>query len=246
MLKLLEGSLVNVPDVKSPRKLLDTTNILFIACGAFNGLDKIISRRKHKKTIGFDMLTSLNESTTQDNYTSSVNPNTTDFVNLFQSFESSAHEENAERDKLLQEVEANDLITYGMIPEFVGRFPIITALHSLNEEMLVRVLTEPRNALIKQYQLLFNIDGVSVSFIITIMFNNCGSRLVNMMIFSMGLERLLNFIEIINLSKTTIENLKVVNGHFVLVWDSLEIRIHNPPTWNRTHDLQSCLRTPNL
>ncbi|KAH9588044.1 hypothetical protein MS3_00005563 [Schistosoma haematobium] len=165
MLKLLEGSLVNVPDVKSPRKLrgetflVDTTNILFIACGAFNGLDKIISRRKHKKTIGFDMLTSLNESTTQDNYTSSVNPNTTDFVNLFQSFESSAHEENAERDKLLQEVEANDLITYGMIPEFVGRFPIITVLHSLNEEMLVRVLTEPRNALIKQYQLLFNIDG---------------------------------------------------------------------------------------
>ncbi|CAH8529038.1 unnamed protein product [Schistosoma mattheei] len=165
MLKLLEGSLVNVPDVKSPRKLrgetflVDTTNILFIACGAFNGLDKIISRRKHKKTIGFDMLTSMNESTTQDNCTSSVNPNTTDFVNLFQNFESSAHEENAERDKLLQEVEANDLITYGMIPEFVGRFPIITALHSLNEEMLVRVLTEPRNALIKQYQLLFNIDG---------------------------------------------------------------------------------------
>ncbi|VDP64845.1 unnamed protein product [Schistosoma mattheei] len=174
MLKLLEGSLVNVPDVKSPRKLrgetflVDTTNILFIACGAFNGLDKIISRRKHKKTIGFDMLTSMNESTTQDNCTSSVNPNTTDFVNLFQNFESSAHEENAERDKLLQEVEANDLITYGMIPEFVGRFPIITALHSLNEEMLVRVLTEPRNALIKQYQLLFNIDGVSVSFIITV------------------------------------------------------------------------------
>lgn len=114
------------------------------------------------------MLTPLNESTTRDNCTSSVNPNTTDFVNLFQSFESSAHEENAERDKLLQEVEANDLITYGMIPEFVGRFPIITALHSLNEEMLVRVLTEPRNALIKQYQLLFNIDGVSVSFIITV------------------------------------------------------------------------------
>ncbi|CAH8556273.1 unnamed protein product [Schistosoma rodhaini] len=165
MLKLLEGSVVNVPDVKSPRKLrgetfvVDTTNILFIACGAFNGLDKIISRRKHKKTIGFDMLTSMSESTAQDKCISPVNPSATDSLNLFQSFESSAHEENDERDKLLQEVEANDLITYGMIPEFVGRFPIITALHSLNEEMLVRVLTEPRNALIKQYQLLFNIDG---------------------------------------------------------------------------------------
>ncbi|KAK4471235.1 hypothetical protein MN116_004682 [Schistosoma mekongi] len=165
MLKLLEGSIVNVPDGKSSRKLrgetvqVDTTNILFIASGAFNGLDKIIGRRKHKKTIGFVDVASLNKSATHNQVTSSDSRNLTNFENLFQNFENSAYEENIERDNLLQEVEARDLIDYGIIPEFVGRFPIITVLHSLNDEMLVRILTEPRNALLKQYQLLFSIDG---------------------------------------------------------------------------------------
>ncbi|CAH8848691.1 unnamed protein product [Trichobilharzia szidati] len=184
MLKLLEGSIVNVPDGKSSRKLrgetvqVDTTNILFIASGAFNGLDKIIGRRKHKKTVGFVDMTSMNQSTPQSpssssssSFSSPLNKSTsynsgglrtttpTGFENLFQNIESSAHEENIERDSLLQEVEARDLIDYGIIPEFVGRFPIITVLHSLDEEMLVRILTEPRNALLKQYQLLFSIDG---------------------------------------------------------------------------------------
>lgn len=94
----------------------------------------------------------------------SSNPcQTFDMFNLDQmqsAFETSAYEENEERDRLLREVEARDLIDYGIIPEFVGRFPIITVLHSLDEEMLVRILTEPRNALLRQYQLLFNIDQV--------------------------------------------------------------------------------------
>ncbi|KAF6777359.1 hypothetical protein AHF37_03267, partial [Paragonimus kellicotti] len=162
MLKLLEGSIVNVPDGKSSRKLrgetvqVDTTNILFIASGAFNGLDKIIGRRKHKKTVGFADVASLPEL----DQISSVreNMNGVGMENLFNSFDSTAAEENIERDRLLQEVEARDLIDFGIIPEFVGRFPIITVLHSLDEEMLVRILTEPRNALLKQYQLLFSID----------------------------------------------------------------------------------------
>ncbi|KAF8570021.1 hypothetical protein P879_02663, partial [Paragonimus westermani] len=162
MLKLLEGSIVNVPDGKSSRKLrgetvqVDTTNILFIASGAFNGLDKIIGRRKHKKTVGFADLGSLPEL----DQISSIreNMNAVGMENLFNSFDSTAAEENIERDRLLQEVEARDLIDFGIIPEFVGRFPIITVLHSLDEEMLVRILTEPRNALLKQYQLLFSID----------------------------------------------------------------------------------------
>ncbi|KAF7260565.1 hypothetical protein EG68_05408 [Paragonimus skrjabini miyazakii] len=162
MLKLLEGSVVNVPDGKSSRKLrgetvqVDTTNILFIASGAFNGLDKIIGRRKHKKTVGFADLGSLPEV----DQISSVKENMSavGMENLFNSFDSTAVEENIERDRLLQEVEARDLIDFGIIPEFVGRFPIITVLHSLDEEMLVRILTEPRNALLKQYQLLFSID----------------------------------------------------------------------------------------
>ncbi|CAH8555665.1 unnamed protein product [Heterobilharzia americana] len=150
MLKLLEGSIVNVPDGKNSRKVrgetiqVDTTNILFVASGAFSGLDKIIARRKHKKSVGFMDLKTF-ETRTYDKSTSY--------------FECSASEENAERDSLLQGVEARDLIEYGIIPEFVGRFPIITVLHSLDENMLVRILTEPRNALVKQFQFLFGIDG---------------------------------------------------------------------------------------
>ncbi|TGZ67027.1 hypothetical protein CRM22_005009 [Opisthorchis felineus] len=161
MLKLLEGSIVNVPDGKGSRKLrgetvqVDTTNILFIASGAFNGLDKIVGRRKHKKTVGFADLSSLPD---HHQPRAEVNSEREGLDSLFNSFESSATEENAERDRLLEEVEARDLIDFGIIPEFVGRFPIITVLHSLNEEMLVRILTEPRNALLKQYQLLFSID----------------------------------------------------------------------------------------
>uniref|UniRef100_A0A183AIL5 ClpB_D2-small domain-containing protein n=1 Tax=Echinostoma caproni TaxID=27848 RepID=A0A183AIL5_9TREM len=165
MLKLLEGSIVNVPDGKSSRKLrgetvqVDTTNILFIASGAFNGLDKIVGRRKHRKTVGFADLSTLPDG---------GKPGITDFesepIDMFNvdhmrtAFETSAMEENEERDRLLHEVEARDLIDFGIIPEFVGRFPIITVLHSLDEEMLVRILTEPRNALLRQYQLLFGID----------------------------------------------------------------------------------------
>ncbi|CAL8109023.1 unnamed protein product [Calicophoron daubneyi] len=168
MLKLLEGSIVSVPDGKSSRKLrgetvqVDTTNILFIASGAFNGLDKIVGRRKHKKTVGFADFSSLPNAAAL-NVPADPTPGGESFgilgvENILTSFDATAAEENLERDRLLEEVEARDLIDYGIIPEFVGRFPIITVLHSLDEDMLVRILTEPRNALLRQYQLLFNID----------------------------------------------------------------------------------------
>ncbi|VDQ13187.1 unnamed protein product [Trichobilharzia regenti] len=107
-------------------------------------------------------MTSMNQGTPSPPSSSSSSSSPLNKSTSYNSSNSSAYEENIERDSLLQEVEARDLIDYGIIPEFVGRFPIITVLHSLDEEMLVRILTEPRNALLKQYQLLFSIDGVSL------------------------------------------------------------------------------------
>ncbi|BHF65689.1 hypothetical protein SprV_0200870200 [Sparganum proliferum] len=171
MLKMLEGSIVNVPDAKGSRKLrgetvqVDTTNILFIASGAFNGLAKLIGRRKQKKRIGFleEEDTAKETAGKQPQYTT---PAPVSWLNLetANSNHSPASrldvsaEEMQEADRLLSEVEACDLIEFGIIPEFVGRFPIITALHSLDEEMLVRILTEPKNALLSQYKFLFRVD----------------------------------------------------------------------------------------
>ncbi|XP_008553557.1 ATP-dependent Clp protease ATP-binding subunit clpX-like, mitochondrial isoform X2 [Microplitis demolitor] len=159
MLKMLEGTIVNVPERNSSRKLrgdtlqVDTTNILFVASGAYNGLDRLVSRRKNEKYLGFGAAPATE------------NPgrraaSLADVANMSPSTE----DDNKEKDILLRQVEARDLIDFGMIPEFVGRFPILVPFHTLDRKMLVRILTEPSNAMVPQYQMLFSMDKVDLTF----------------------------------------------------------------------------------
>ncbi|XP_029042630.1 caseinolytic protease chaperone subunit isoform X2 [Osmia lignaria lignaria] len=159
MLKMLEGTIVNVPERNSSRKLrgdtlqVDTTNILFVASGAYNGLDRLISRRKTEKYLGFGA-TPASESPGRRA------ANLADVANMTPSTE----KDNQEKDLLLKQVEARDLIDFGMIPEFVGRFPVLVPFHTLDRDMLVRILTEPQNAMVPQYQMLFSMDKVELTF----------------------------------------------------------------------------------
>lgn len=199
LLKILEGTVASVPPQggrKHPQQELiqiDTTDILFICGGAFDGLNKIIEKRINSNSIGFGAeLASKEEKTIGELYHEALH---------------------------------QDIIKFGLIPEFVGRIPVIVALDSLDEDSLVRILTEPKNAIVKQYKALFEMDGVDLEFdeaalkaIAKKSFErNTGARGLRAILESVMRDVMFNIPSDENISKCTITEESVVEGKEPLI-----------------------------
>jgi ATP-dependent Clp protease ATP-binding subunit ClpX len=138
LLKIIEGTTASVPPKggrKHPQQdfvKVDTSNILFISGGTFNGLEQVIRRRIGSKTMGFG-------------------------AELI-------HQHEKDTEEIMKMLQPEDLIKFGMIPEFVGRLPVVTTLNELSEASLIRILVEPKNAVIKQFKKLFEMEGINLRF----------------------------------------------------------------------------------